>query len=98
MKQAGVIVFFAIVLAVAGCDDGYLRGAVSRSPDGKTYFAVIDDNGGHCGPLKLDGVVWPHAIGEVVEISPGKYTLECGAPISFEVPPGVILKFDYWGP
>ena len=98
MKQIGAITIFAVVAVLTGCDDGYLRGHVSKSANGKTYFAVIDDNGGHCGPMKLDGTVWPHAIGEIAEIKPGKHTLECGAPISFEVPPGVIFKFDYWGP
>lgn len=89
---------FAIVVAIAGCDDGYLRGDVSKSPDGKTYFAVIDDNGGQCGPMKFDGSVWHHAIGEIAEVKPGRHTLECGTPISLEVPSGVIFKFDYWGP
>ncbi|ACB36400.1 hypothetical protein Lcho_4148 [Leptothrix cholodnii SP-6] len=81
-----------------GCDDGYLRGAVSKSPDGKTYLAVVDDNGGQCGPIKVDGAVWSYPIGQAVPISPGVHTIECGAGLSFEIPKGVIFKFDYWGP
>jgi len=98
MKQIRVITRFAIVAAVTSCDDGYLRGEVSKSADGKTYFAVIDDNGGQCGPMKLDGIVWHHSIGEIAEVNPGKHTLECGALISFMIPSGLIFKFDYWGP
>jgi hypothetical protein len=86
------------ILALAACDDGHLRGAVSKSPDGKTYFAVLDDNGGKCGPLKVDGVVWPLPIGKVVPFKPGNHTISCGAEIAFSVPAGVIFKFDYWGP
>ena len=90
-----------VVLAagfVVACDDGHLRGEVTRSEDGKTYFGVIDDNGGQCGPIFLDGQEWPHAIGETAEISPGRHTIECGGSISFDVPEGVIFMFDYWGP
>jgi len=85
-------------LLLCGCSDGHLRGAVSKSPDGKTYFAVLDDNGGKCGPLKVDGVVWPHPIGKAVRFQPGEHTISCGAEITFSVPAGVIYKFDYWGP
>lgn len=85
-------------LALAACDDGHLRGAISKSPDGKTYFAVVDDNGGKCGPLKVDGVVWPHPIGKVVPFQPGDHTISCGSDIAFSVPAGVTFKFDYWGP
>ena len=86
------------IIALAACGDGNLRGAVSKSPDGKTYFAVIDDNGGKCGPLKVDGVVWAHPIGKVIPFEPGDHTISCGAEIAFSVPAGVIFKFDYWGP
>lgn len=83
---------------LSGCGDGYLRGAVKQSSDGNTYFSVIDDNGGQCGPIYLDGKVWDHNIGELAPISPGIHTIECGGKIEFEVPEGVIFKFDYWGP
>ncbi len=89
---------FLFALVLAGCDDGHLRGAVSKSPDGLTYFGVLDDNGGQCGPLKVDGKVWPHPIGTVVPFKPGPHTIFCGAEIAFDVPAGVIYKFDYWGP
>ena len=92
--------FIAIVaaLSLGRCDDGHLRGAVTKSTDGKTYFAVVDDNGGACGRLKVDGVVWHHPIGKVVPIQAGRHTISCGGEIEFVVPQGVIFKFDYWGP
>jgi len=58
----------------------------------------MDDNGGQCGPLKVDGQLWPHSIGEVVPFQPGKHTISCGAEITFTIPAGVTFKFDYWGP
>lgn len=92
---------FALLLTpllMLGCGDGHLRGSVEPSADGKTYLSVIDDNGGMCGPIKVDGKVWPHSIGKVGEISPGVHTIECGGEIEFEIPPGVVFQFDYWGP
>ncbi len=92
------VVAALLVTLSAGCDDGHLRGEVSKSPDGATYFAVIDNNGGQCGPLKVDGIVWPHPIGKVVPFKPGKHTISCGSEIAFTIPAGVVFKFDYWGP
>jgi hypothetical protein len=85
-------------LLILGCDDGHLRGAVSKSPDGLTYFGVLDDNGGKCGPIKVDGSAWPHPVGKVVPFQPGQHTISCGTEVSFLVPAGVVFKFDYWGP
>jgi hypothetical protein len=75
-----------------------LRGSVVPSGDGKTYLAVIDDNGGKCGPMMIDGVKWPYSIGEKGEIEPGWHTIECGMSMQFEIPDGVEFSFDYWGP
>ena len=86
------------VLAIVSCDDGHLRGAVEPSDDGKTYLAVVDDNGGHCGPIFVDGKPWPHDIGVAAEIEPGVHEIECGGSIRFEIPAGVVFSFDYWGP
>jgi hypothetical protein len=85
-------------LAVAGCDDGHLRGSVEPSVDGETYLAVMDDNGGKCGPIKVDGAVWPFRIGEPGRIAPGVHSIECGTGNSFEIPKSVVFRFDYWGP
>ena len=93
-----VTICIVSVLVCAGCSDGHLRGAVTRSSDGQTYFAVVDDNGGQCGPIKVDGRVWSHAIGEVAPIEPGSHTIECGGEIAFIIPQGVVFRFDYWGP
>jgi hypothetical protein len=92
------ICVIAGVLLLAGCDDGYLRGAVSPSHDGKTYFAVADDNGGHCGQIFVDGKEWRHTVNEVALISPGSHTIKCGGKITFVIPAGTIFRFDYWGP
>tara|TARA_Y100000588_G_C13536116_1_gene619941 strand:+ start:221 stop:532 length:312 start_codon:yes stop_codon:yes gene_type:complete len=92
---------FTILLSltlIACSDDEYLRGQVESSLDGKTYFGVIDNNGGKCGPLLLDGKPWELLLGEVAEIVPGEHIIHCGASISFVVPKGVVFKFDYWGP
>jgi hypothetical protein len=91
-----------VALSSAACDDGYLRGAVEPSPDGKTHFGVIDD--GHvCQGLRLDGVIWSYPLGSVAPIAPGRHRLACGnededTGIGFIVPSGVIFRFDYWGP
>jgi hypothetical protein len=85
-------------ILLAACDDGHLRGSVVPSKDGGTYLAVVDDNGGHCGPLLLDGRPWPHAIGEPGLVQPGHHRIQCGGEIDFDIPRGVVFNFDYWGP
>ena len=92
------IILLLSALVFIGCDDGHLRGEVSPSEDGKTYLSIIDDNGGQCGPVYVDGKVWPHAIGKKAPINPGAHTIECGSKMEFEIPKGVIYRFDYWGP
>ncbi|RUL65769.1 hypothetical protein EKH79_03395 [Dyella dinghuensis] len=96
MRKAFSLIIITVL--IAACSDRPLRGAAAPSPDGKTYLAVVDDNGGACGPLKVDGKVWSHRMGEEVPVEPGKHTIECGAVITFEIPRGTIFKFDYWGP
>ena len=85
-------------LGQLGCDDGQLRGSVSDSPDGGTYLAVVDDNGGQCGPIFVDGEVWPLALGERGPIEPGTHSIACGTELRFSIPEGVVFEFDYWGP
>ena len=97
---------FMCLLAIAasisvyctGCDENDLRGSWSPSKDGKTYLAVADDNGGHCGPIKVDRKIWPHRVGEAAQIKPGNHTIECGGEIGFDIRPGVVYRFSYWGP
>jgi hypothetical protein len=98
LSHLHVIVAILAVFLVAACDDGYLRGFIEKSSDEKTYLAVVDDNGGQCGPILVDGKMWPYKIGEAGLISPGRHKIECGGWINFEIPPGVIFSFDYWGP
>jgi hypothetical protein len=91
-------VLIATAISVGACDDGYLRGSITKSNDGKTYLSVIDDNGGKCGPIIVDDKVWPYKIGEAGPINPGRHKIECGGWMTFEIPAGVIFYFDYWGP
>jgi len=100
MKPHSLVSLFAFIacIAVAGCDDGYLRGSVAPSNDGKTYLAVVDDNGGNCGPIIVDGKTWSYKINELGVISPGRHKIECGGWIEFDIPQGVVFSFDYWGP
>ena len=91
------ILAVALVLCVS-CEHGTLRGTFAPSQDHKTYLAVVDDNGGQCGPIKVDGKVWPYAIGQAGLIDPGTHTIWCGGSIQFDVPKSVVFKFNYWGP
>jgi len=92
------LIAMLFVFVLSACDEGNVRGVVSKSADGKTYFGVLDDNGGKCGQLRVDGVVWPHPVGQVVVFQPGVHTISCGVEIAFTIPAGSTFKFDYWGP
>ena len=86
------------MLLVSGCgDDGHLRGYVTKSEDGKTYLAIVDDHN-DC-PIKVDGKDWTVSTGEPGSIAPGDHVIECyGGQIRFQVPEGAVFHFDYWGP
>jgi hypothetical protein len=88
----------ALSLFCTACGQSDLRGSFATSKDGKTYLAVTDNNGGHCGPIRVDGKLWTHPIGEAGLINPGHHTIECGGEIGFDIRPSVFYKFDYWGP
>jgi hypothetical protein len=92
--------FTTALVSCLACNHGHseLRGSIAPSQDGKTYLAVMDDNGGHCGPIKVDGKIWPYSIGQAGRIEPGRHTIECGGDIQFDIREGVLFKFDYWGP
>jgi hypothetical protein len=92
------LVGLVITLGLAACTIREVRGSLSPSPDGKTYLAVVDDNGGKCGPIMVDGKVWPYPIGRAGPVEPGDHTIACGTKIRFTIPQGAVLKFDYWGP
>ena len=96
MNRQIVLVMLAISCAACGHRD--LRGSISLSPDGHTYLIVADDNGGQCGPLTVDGKIWPHPIGARGQVEPGAHVIKCGGEISFSVPAHYIFRFDYWGP
>lgn len=96
MTKASLVLAF---LLGCGSGDGYLRGSVTPSPDGKTYLAVVDDTGGvACRTILVDGETWTHSLGEPGEVQPGLHTIECGGKMQFTVPEGVVFNFDYWGP
>ena len=94
----GFLVIFSAIIALVGCSDGHLRGSALNHKTERHIYPVVDDNGGQCGPIIVDGKVWPHKIGEPGLISPGSHRIECGGWIEFEIPNGVIFSFDYWGP
>lgn len=60
-------------------------------------LAVADHNGEHCGPILLDGKVWPHRIGEAGRIEPGDHSIACGGEIQFSIPRGVVYKLQLLG-
>lgn len=97
LQRASVAGLVGLV-AMLACDDGHRRGSVESSADGKTYLAIVDDNGGKCGPMLVDGQVWPHAIGQPGLVEPGAHKISCGGEIQFNIPSGVVFRFDYWGP
>ena len=69
---------------------------MQQSTDGNTYLSVVEGN--NCNQIKIDGVAWSHPIGQAAQINPGKHVIECNGEIGFNIPAGVIFKFDYWGP
>jgi len=93
-----MILLLLAMLSCVACVNRHLRGTIEPSQDGHTYLAVVNNNGGNCGSIKVDGKVWPHPIGKPGPIEPGTHTIECGGEIGFEIRPGVVFKFDYWGP
>ena len=88
-----------VAVLSCGCSERDIRGATSASKDGRTYLVVVESNGPECGSLKVDGKIWPHALGEAGEVAPGRHSTQCGIPyIELDIPQGQIFKFDDWGP
>ncbi len=88
-----------MILGIVTCSgDAYLRGKVEPSNDGLTYLMIADDGNGTCKSVLLDGKVWPYKTGEVGKVSPGIHKIDCNGIIEFDIPEGVVFKFDYWGP
>jgi hypothetical protein len=99
MKIANAATTFGLMsLLCVACGKQDLRGSSTSSADGKTYLIVADDNGGQCGPIKVDGKIWPYSIGKAGVIAPGRHTIACGSEIAINIRPGIVYKFDYWGP
>jgi hypothetical protein len=94
------LLLLLVATAMTACFREDLRGDSTKSRDGKTYLIIEDDNGGQCGPMKVDDQVWPHAINEAGPITPGTHKIESGesGSVQIEVKPGMTYHFDYWGP
>ena len=92
------VLICAMLITLITCSKRELRGTFTPSKDGQTYLIVADNNGGHCGSIKVDGKTWSHPIGQAARIDPGRHIIECGGEIEFEIRPGVVFRFDYWGP
>jgi hypothetical protein len=89
--------FLSLSVILMGCGNRDLRGRAVPSPDGKTYL-VVDDNGGACGSILVDGKRWPYPIHVAGPIAPGLHVIKCGGEIGFEIKKGTTFHFDYWGP
>ena len=85
-------------IMVWACSDGDLRGRAVPSPDGGTYLVVDDNNGGRCGPIRVDGRDWKAALHSPGRISPGAHEIACGTTMKFEIREGTTFHFNYWGP
>jgi hypothetical protein len=92
------IVFVGLVILAACTRDADIRGESKSSPDGRTYLIIADDNGGQCGPLTVDGALWPHRINEPGTVRPGPHVIACGTEMAIHVDSGQTYRFDYWGP
>src|SRR5438552_7224132 len=99
-RLISVVAVVTVILLFASCSRTELRGKSTQSKDGKTYLVVDDDSGGRCGPVKIDGKIWPFALHQAGAITPGIHTISCGEGhgIDFEVHVGTTFHFDYWGP
>jgi hypothetical protein len=84
----------------ATCVDRELRGKSTPSEDGRTYLVIAESPG--CPTFDVDGLPWPHALGERGPVSPGVRSISCSGEsaveIQFEVKQGGTFRFDYWGP
>ena len=94
-----LVAMISLALLSSACDQGNLRGKFKPSEDDQTYLIIADDNGGNCRSVRIDRKPWLHRIGEPGRIAPGHHTVSCnGGDIGFDIPPGVVYQFDYWGP
>lgn len=96
----GLTAFVIAVAMCVGCDDRELRGKSLPSPDGETYLVIDDNNGGGCGPIRVDGQDWKFKIHVPGAIAPGVHKIGCGdsATLALEIREGTTFHFDYWGP
>jgi hypothetical protein len=90
---AGVIAFFVVNR------NGDLRGTWTASKDGKTYLIIENADGYPDRPILVDGSPWLQPVGLAGRIEPGVHSIGCcGGEIGFRIRPGVVYRFNYWGP
>jgi hypothetical protein len=97
MKVA-IFTFIAATSLAVSCSKRELRGRIQKSNNGGSYLVINNDNGGKCGEVLLDGRKWPYPLHAFGQVPSGVHTLECGTKVEFEIKPGTIFQFDYWGP
>jgi hypothetical protein len=98
LSLLAVAALLLLAATLISCHETPLRGDSERSPDGKTYLAIMDRN--NCSQLQVDGKDWPWQEGVRRPVSPGTHQISCGgeSPIEFTVREGETFNFDYWGP
>jgi hypothetical protein len=87
-----------VLIISIGCQKQHLRGKAEPSKDLQTYLVIEDDNGGACGPVFIDGKLWPYKTHMQGPIAPGPHVIRCDTEIEIDIPPATIFHFDYWGP
>ena len=74
-----------------------LRGEAEPSADGQTYLVMENDNGGACGPIRVDGKRWTYPVHVRGVITPGRHVIKCGTEIEFEIQPVKNFKYLWLG-
>jgi hypothetical protein len=88
-----------IIAFLIATRNGDLRGTWTASKDGKTYLIIDNADGYPDRPILVDGSPWRQPVGEAGPIEPGRHSIGCcGGEIGFEIRPGVVYRFNYWGP
>jgi hypothetical protein len=62
-------------------------------------YLIIDNADGYpARPMLVDGSPWQEPVVQAGRIQPGRHWIGCcGGEIGFDVRPGVVNRFNYWG-
>ena len=101
LKVSSILILFFIVCSCS--INQCLRGKISKSKDDFSYLVIVDNNGGLCGELYVDGKKWLSDINQKTKIELGTHYISCGDSlkensVEFKIPSKSIFYFDYWGP